>query len=149
KRKNMPNPHRAHDSERPHLSAVALASLALSVALAAGAPALVHAQTATAAAGTAVADFRITPGPLAPALRQLASTANIMLTFTAEQTEGKRTAGVNGRHPAAGALALLLAGSGLRAEQLDNGAFVLRVDPTQTPEASHAATLPVVMVTGA
>ncbi len=145
----MPNPHRAHDSERPHLSAVALASLALTAALTAGAPALVHAQRATTAAGTAVADFRIAAGPLAPALRQLASTANIMLTFTAEQTEGKRTAGVNGRHPAAGALALLLAGSGLRAEQLDNGAFVLRVDPTRTSEASDAATLPVVTVTGA
>ena len=146
----MPNLHRAHDSERPYPSSTALAALTLTVALAAGAPAAVLAQgAAPAAAGAAVVDFRIAAGPLAPALRQLASTANIMLTFTAEQTEGKRTAGVNGRHPTAGALSLLLAGSGLRAVQLDNGAFVLRVDETLAPAASDTATLPMVTVTGA
>ncbi|WP_017525621.1 TonB-dependent siderophore receptor [Pusillimonas noertemannii] len=144
----MPNLHRAQDSGRPHSSPVALAALALIITLAAGAPALAHAQGAAAAAGTAATDFRIAAGPLAPALRQLASTAGIMLTFTAEQTQGKRTAGVNGRHPATDALALLLAGSGLQAVQLDNGAFVLRVDNTLSPEAPDAAMLPLITVTG-
>src|SRR5690606_30992619 len=95
------------------------------------------------------ADFGIAAGPLAPALRQLASTAGIMLTFTAEQTQGKRTAGVNGRHPATDALALLLAGSGLQAVQLDNGAFVLRVDKTLSSEVPGATTLPLITVPGA
>lgn len=144
----MPNPHRAQNSGHPHPSSIALASLALTVALAVGAPAPVRAQGAVAASGTAVADFRIAAGPLAPALRQLASTAGIMLTFTAEQTEGKRTAGVNGRHPASGALALLLAGTGLRAVLLDNGAFVLRIDNTLSPATSDAATLSPITVTG-
>ncbi|WP_233154714.1 TonB-dependent siderophore receptor [Candidimonas nitroreducens] len=71
-----------------------------------------------------------------------------MLTFTAEQTEGKHTAGVNGRHPASGALALLLAGTGLRAVLLDNGAFVLRIDNTLSPAASDATTLSPITVTG-
>ncbi len=144
----MPNPHRTQDSGRPHPSPIALASLALTVALAIGAPASVRAQGTAAATGTAVADFRIAAGPLAPALRQLASTAGIMLTFTAEQTEGKRTAGVNGRHPAIGALALLLAGTGLRAVLLDNGAFVLRMDNTLSPAAADATTLSPITVTG-
>ncbi len=144
----MPNQHRAQDSGRPHPSPIALASLALSVALAAGAPAPVRAQDATTAAGTAVADFKIAAGPLAPALRQLASTAGIMLTFTAEQTEGKHTAGLTGQYPATGALARLLAGTGLQAVQLDTGAFVLRVDNTRATQTADAATLPVVTVTG-
>ena len=144
----MPNPRRTQDSGHPHPSPIALASLALIVALAVGAPAPVRAQGAAAATGTAVADFRIAAGPLAPALRQLASTAGIMLTFTAEQTEGKHTAGVNGRHSATGALALLLAGTGLRAVLLDNGAFVLRIDNTHSPAASDATTLSPITVTG-
>lgn len=143
----MPNQHRAPDSGRLHPSPIALAVLALTVALAASAPATVLAQDGATAAA-AQPDFRIAAGPLAPALRQLASTAGIMLTFTAEQTDGKHTAGVNGRHPAAGALARLLAGTGLRAVQLDTGAFVLRVDNTTGSAASDATTLPLVTVTG-
>jgi outer membrane receptor for ferric coprogen and ferric-rhodotorulic acid len=122
--------------------------LALAITLAAGAPSQVRAQGTSAAGQAAVADFRIAAGPLAPALRQLASTAGIMLTFTAQQTEGKRTAGVNGRHPVTDALALLLASSGLRAVQLDNGAFVLRIDNTLAPEAPDTVTLPLVTVIG-
>lgn len=145
----MPNLHRAQDSGRAHPSAITLVSLALSVALAAGAAAPARAQGTAAAAETAVADFRIAAGPLAPALRQLASRAGIMLTFTSEQTEGKHTAGLNGQYPVSGALARLLAGTGLQAVQLDTGAYVLRVDPTRATDASEAATLPVVTVTGA
>lgn len=145
----MPNLHRAQDSGRAHSSAIVLVALALTVAVAAGAPAPARAQGTAAAAETDVADFRIAAGPLAPALRQFASTADIMLTFTSEQTEGKHTAGLNGQYPAPGALARLLAGTGLQAVQLDTGAFVLRVDHTRATDAPEAATLPVVTVTGA
>ncbi|OZI48966.1 TonB-dependent siderophore receptor [Bordetella genomosp. 5] len=145
----MPNPHRTRASGRPNPSRFALAPLALIVALVAAAPESVRAQSAARDAETAVADFRIAAGPLAPALRQLASTAGIMLTFTAEQTEGRVTAGVNGRYSATEALARLLAGGGLEAVQLDTGAFVLRPAPKPASGASEAATLPAVMVTGA
>ena len=145
----MPKPHRAQDSGRQHPSPIALAPLALIVALAAGAPAPARAQDAAVVAGSAAADFNIAAGPLAPALRQLASTAGIMLTFTAEQTEGKQTAGVNGKYSATDALARLLAGSGLEAVRVDTGAFVLRVDRRRESGAAEAATLPVVTVTGA
>ncbi|WP_315122597.1 TonB-dependent siderophore receptor [Comamonas antarctica] len=135
---------------RAHPSPVALAVLALALGFTAGAPSSARAQGAAQAPGTAVAEFHIPAGPLAPALRQLASTANIMLTFTAEQIEDKRTAGVDGRYPAASALGVLLAGTGLRAVQLESGAFVLRADGSPAAAAAKAplATLPLVTVTG-
>ena len=144
----MSNLHRAPVPGCALSTPVTLASLALTVALAAVAPAVVHAESLATSAASAVADFSIPPGPLAPALRQLASTAGIMLTFTAEQTDGKRTDGVQGRYAAPGALARLLAGSGLRAVQLDTGAYVLRVEPSTASDSAGAATLPSVTVTG-
>ncbi|OZI71979.1 TonB-dependent siderophore receptor [Bordetella genomosp. 12] len=138
----MPNQHRARQQpEQPQPSPIALALLALGVALAAPP---VHAQEAAPAAEVQHPDFKIPAGPLAPALRELAGTAGIMLTFTAEQTDGKQTAGVQGRHATRSALALLLSGTGLQAVQLDTGAYVLRAAP---PLAQNTATLPLVTVT--
>lgn len=71
------------------------------------------------------ANYQIEPGPLAPALRSLASTANVLLTFTADQTDGKQTSGVKGRMDFTSAMAALLSGTGLHAVQLDTGAFIL------------------------
>ncbi|AZG11178.1 TonB-dependent siderophore receptor [Pigmentiphaga sp. H8] len=151
----MSNLQRGRHSGGPHPSPVALAVLALALSVTAVAPSLARAQGAAHASGTSVTDFRIPAGPLAPALRALASTANIMLSFTAEQSEGKRTTGVNGRYPVASALGLLLDGTGLRAVQLDNGAFVLRADstpaaspPASAAEAPAAGMLPLVTVIG-
>jgi iron complex outermembrane receptor protein len=84
--------------------------------------------------------YSIPPGALAPALRSLASSANLLLTFTDDQTGGKSTAGVSGRHTPRSALAALLTGTGLRAVQLDRGGFVLRADPAAPPAADAAGT---------
>lgn len=152
----MSNQQRGCPSQRHSPTHIALAVLALALGVTAFAPSSARAQGAAPASTAAAADFRIPAGPLAPALRQLASTAHVMLIFTAEQSEGKRTSGVDGRHPVAGALGRVLAGTGLRAEQLENGAFVLRADsPSAAPAPATAAkapagnTLPVVTVTGA
>ncbi|EWM41887.1 secretin and TonB N terminus short domain protein [Bordetella holmesii 41130] len=104
------------------------ALLALSAVFATCAPPA-QAQQAPNTVQSELPEFQIAAGPLAPALRQLAGTAGIMLTFTAEQTDGKQTAGLQGRHASSSALALLLAGTGLQAVQLDTGAFVLRQAP--------------------
>lgn len=151
----MSNLQRVRHSGDPYPSPAALAVLALALGTMAGAPSCARAQGAVQVSDTVAADFRIPAGPLAPALRQLASTANIMLSFTAEQSEGKRTAGVSGRRPVADALSLLLAGTGLQAVQLDNGAFVLRASstppgpaPASATQAPAANTLPLVTVTG-
>lgn len=94
--------------------------------------------------------YSIPAGPLAPALRSLASTANVLLTFTADQTNGKTTAGVSGQYAPQEALAALLAGTGLQAVQLDNGGYVLKVVPV-VPMAhltGDEPALPTVMVRG-
>ncbi|MGH8445306.1 MAG: TonB-dependent siderophore receptor, partial [Solimonas sp.] len=78
-------------------------------------------------------------GPLAPALRRLASTANLLLTFTAEQTDGRTTAGLQGAYAPQAALDSLLAGSGLQAVRLENGGYVLCIAPPQVGEATTLA----------
>lgn len=82
--------------------------------------------------------FLISPGALAPALRRLASTANLLLTFTEAQTEGKRTAGIDGHFTPEAALAALLADTGLQAVSLNGGGHVLR---NSTDEAAPSGTV--------
>lgn len=112
---------------------------ALATAIAAalcGALTLTSAQVAlaqTPAAQQASAESRqtynIAAGSLAPALRSLASSANVLLTFQDEQTKGKNTAGINGNYTATDALTALLAGTGLQAVKLESGGYVLREVP--------------------
>ncbi|MDR2331530.1 MAG: TonB-dependent receptor plug domain-containing protein, partial [Comamonas sp.] len=136
----MPTLPPAPTAGRPHPTPIALACLALALGLSAGAPSLANAQSGTSnTAATTAAELRIAAGPLAPALRQLASSTNTMLSFTAAQSDGKQTAGLSGRHTVAEALALLLAGTGLQAVQLDNGAYVLRATGTGSTASAPAA----------
>jgi outer membrane receptor for ferric coprogen and ferric-rhodotorulic acid len=83
--------------------------------------------------------YSIPAGPLAPALRSLASSANLLLTFTESQTAGKTTDGVTGQHTPQSALAALLSGTGLKAAPLDNSGFVLRLAPALREAAPQAA----------
>lgn len=109
------------------------------------------AQTATQQAPAARQSYDIPAGPLAPALRSLAGTANVLLTFTAEQTSGRTTPGIRGQYTLEEALSALLAESGLQAFRLSSGGYVLRAVPV-LPTSGNAAseedkTLPVVKVT--
>ncbi|MEG1327958.1 MAG: TonB-dependent receptor plug domain-containing protein, partial [Janthinobacterium sp.] len=79
-----------------------------------------------AAAQTASHDFQVPAGDLAAALRQVASQSRVILSFTPEQTRGKTTAGLSGRHDVLAALNGVLRGSGLKAERSANGSYVLR-----------------------
>jgi iron complex outermembrane receptor protein len=122
------------------------------VALSSAYPAAVRAQVAgPQPAPTAEQTFDIPAGPLAPALRSLASSASVLLIFTPDQTEGKTTEGIEGRYTTQEALAALLARSGLQAVQQDSGGYVLR--PSSTAQAAPAEsavsekTLPAVRVT--
>ncbi len=96
-------------------------------------------QGAVRPAAAGMQAFQIAPGPLAPALRSLASQANVLLSFTAAQTEGKATAGLQGRYTAAQALQRLLQDTGLEVVELSNGGYVLRSvapgDVSATPAA--------------
>jgi iron complex outermembrane receptor protein len=150
------NGHEGHRARQ----AFALTVMTAAVGMALGAGGLGAAQPAQAqtpsTAGqpqAAAQRFSIPAGPLAPALRSLASSANLLLTFTADQTDGKTTRGVEGSYTPEQALAALLAGSGLQAARLDNGGYVLRAAPvvppvaTAPPPQESEATLPAVRVT--
>lgn len=126
-----------------HPVAFAVSVVMCGIALSVAAPQTAMAQQAAGARQS----YNIQAGPLAPALRSLASNANLLLTFTANQTDGKTTAGIKGEYSARNALAALLVGSGLRAVQLDNGGFVLQAVPASAPPAKEAeAVLPAVTV---
>lgn len=119
------------------------------MAVGAGASGVVAPRAALAQAPTqqphaARQAYSIPAGLLAPALRSLASSANVLLTFTADQTDGKTTAGIDGHYTAQEALAALLVRSGLQAVQLDNGGYVLRAAPVavESSRKGEESTLP-------
>ncbi|WP_454728009.1 MULTISPECIES: TonB-dependent siderophore receptor [Cupriavidus] len=130
-----------------HAVTAALCGIALSTAL----PVAVRAQPVAAQQAPAAEQVhRIPAGPLAPALRAFASSANLLLTFTAEQTDGKTTGGIDGRYTPQAALVGLLAGTGLQAVQLSNGGYVLRAGAAPSPAPTGGeAMLPAVRVVAA
>ncbi|MFT3812852.1 MAG: TonB-dependent siderophore receptor [Acidovorax sp.] len=117
---------------QPVAQAAAVVACGLALYAALPQPALAQAQQTQATQQT----YRIAAGALAPALRSLASSANLLLTFTEQQTAGKTTAGINGPYTPQAALAALLAGTGLQAVALDNGGYVLRAVPVVSAPAS-------------
>ncbi|MEG2961632.1 MAG: TonB-dependent receptor plug domain-containing protein, partial [Janthinobacterium sp.] len=80
----------------------------------------------SAAAPAASQDFQVPAGDLAAALRQVASQSRVILSFTPEQTRGKTSSGLTGRHEVLAALNGVLRGTGLKAERSANGSYVLR-----------------------
>ncbi|PHV32331.1 TonB-dependent siderophore receptor [Janthinobacterium sp. BJB312] len=103
--------------------AIQLVFIGSALLLNAQAPALAQ-ESATAPATSQ--DFQVPAGDLAAALRQVASQSRVILSFTPEQTRGKTSAGLSGRHDVLAALNGVLRGTGLKAERSANGSFVLR-----------------------
>lgn len=116
---------------RPLGKAVALACCGIALGLSLPDPA--SAQTPGTQAQPASRNYSISAGPLAPALRNLAGSAGVALTFTPEQTAGKTTAGLRGQYTAQQAFAALLAGTDLQAVLQGNGGYALRVLPVVAP----------------
>lgn len=129
-----------------HAVAVAICAIALTGVTAAAEAAE---PTATQTASPNEQTYDIPAGPLATTLRNFASSANLLLTFTPEQTSGKTSNGIHGRYTQHAAFAALLSGTGLAAVQLANGAWVLQPSPTQTSDsAANGGTLPTMSVKG-
>lgn len=127
-----------------HAMSLAAGGLVWSAGLLQPAQAQAQAQASVARAALAAPQaYNIPAGALAPALRSLASTANLLLTFTEDQTTGKTTPGLRGPHTPQAALAALLAGTGLQATPLANGGYVLRAAPA-APAAPVLPAAPVV-----
>lgn len=138
--------HRPLQSPVSRAVSLAVCSLALSVSV----PALAQAQALTGQQvqqGTRLL-YNIPAGPLAPALRSLASAANVLLTYTPEQASGKSTAGLQGQHTPQSALAALLAGTGLQAVELEAGSYVLRAAPQSAAPAPEKM-MPLISVSAA
>lgn len=102
-------------------------------------------QAQTPPAQSVQQDYQIAAGALGPALRSFAMRAGVALTFTADQTDGKRTDGLRGAAGVPDGFARLLEGTGLDVVRLDNGGYVLRA----APPAADATTLRAVTVSAA
>ncbi len=136
----QPRREAGHEKPRPQPLMQAISMAVCGIALYAGLPQPVPAQTPPAPAQAAQQSYDIPAGALAPALRSLAGKANLLLTFTEEQTAGRTTAGIRGQFTPQAALSALLAGTGLRAVALENGAYVLRTAaPTPAPPPASGA----------
>ncbi|EZP35506.1 TonB-dependent siderophore receptor [Janthinobacterium lividum] len=108
---------------KPMAYAIELVFIGSALLLNVQAPALAQ---ESAAAAPATLDFQVPAGDLATALRQVASQSRVILSFTPEQTRGKTSAGLSGRHDVLAALNGVLRGTGLKAERSANGSYVLR-----------------------
>ena len=116
--------------------AIQLVFIGSALLLNAQAPALAQENTAAPAASL---DFQVPAGDLAAALRQVASQSRVILSFTPEQTRGKTSAGLTGRHDVLAALNGVLRGTGLKAERSANGSYVLR--PADTAAGGEALSM--------
>lgn len=116
--------------------AIQLICIGSALLLNAQAPALAQ---ESAAAAAATLDFQVPAGDLAAALRQVASQSRVILSFTPEQTRGKTSAGLSGRHEVLAALNGVLRGTGLKAERSANGSYVLR--PADTAAGGEALSM--------
>nr|WP_315250284.1 TonB-dependent siderophore receptor [uncultured Duganella sp.] len=77
-------------------------------------------------ANAGVASYQVTAGPLDEALASFATMAGISVQMLPAMVAGRNTPGVSGRMTVAEGFAVLLAGSGLEAEDAGGGVWVLR-----------------------
>ncbi|OGB26585.1 MAG: hypothetical protein A3I66_17205 [Burkholderiales bacterium RIFCSPLOWO2_02_FULL_57_36] len=85
-----------------------------------------HAQQQTSSTARA---YNIPAGPLTGALNRLADEAGIFLAGNAQLTDGKSSAGLQGRYTLQEALSKLLTGNGLEAVAQANGSYTLKALP--------------------
>lgn len=121
---------------RPTVLAAMLAAVSLGGALA---PAQAQ-QSAVAAAR----DYDIGAGSLDQVLGQFGTRANVLIAIDPALTQGKQSAGLQGRYSVDQGLARVLQGTGLLVVPEGQGKYRLRADPAQ----GGVATLPAQTVTG-
>ncbi|WP_025136980.1 TonB-dependent receptor [Achromobacter sp. DH1f] len=108
----------------PLALAVLAASMAIGAAPAAQAQAAPNVETAR--------HYDIPAGPLGLALSRFAAQAGVVLSFDAQLTQGKQSAGLQGGYGVAAGLATMLAGTGLEAINQGANNYGLRIAGTQT-----------------
>jgi outer membrane receptor for ferric coprogen and ferric-rhodotorulic acid len=109
-------------SVTPAFSSLRPALLRSALLLAMASPLASHAEIATR-------DYHIEAGDLGQTLTRYASDAGVVLSFDPALTQGRTSAGLNGRYSIEDSLRQLLSGSGLRAVELENGRYALERRP--------------------
>jgi iron complex outermembrane receptor protein len=104
------------------------------------------AYVSMAAAQERIFTFDIPQESLSKALRDFGQATRQQLVFTEDLTEGKTAPAVKGAYSAAGALALILKGSGLSVERTPEGAVVLHAAHSAS-SAALTTDIPEVVVT--
>ena len=105
-------------------------TLALPAALLSLAPAAAHAaETPPSEQSSSKHPYAIAAGSLVTALNSFAEQSGVFLAGHNDLASGKRSAGLNGTFTAQEALQRLLQGSGLQAQALDNGGYILQPAP--------------------
>lgn len=84
--------------------------------------------------------FNIAPGSLVTALNSFCEQAGIFLAGQNQLAQGKRSAGLSGNYSVAEGLQRLLQGSGLQAQPLSNGGYVLQRLPEGSGHVELGAT---------
>lgn len=85
--------------------------------------------TTSAVAASATQRYAIAAGPLDNALSQFASAANVILSFSPQQTAQLRTQGLAGSYSIEQGFSILLQGSGLQADPQAVGSYILQPVP--------------------
>ena len=124
----MPNPLTQSSIPSIRLARMTPLAFVIGVALSVGAPAgIAHAQSAPSQAAPAQArQFNIPAGPLSQVLNRYSAEAGLFVSGHGDLSTGRQSPGVQGRYSPEAGLAALLAGTGLVADRLPDGGFVLR-----------------------
>ena len=104
-----------------------------------------------ARAADTTAQYAIKPGPLATVLAAFASAADIGVDIDHSLTDGKHSQGLQGEYALTAALAYILRGSGLAAQQLANSRYVIiaaAIDSatTNTPNTPNTLAIPTLTI---
>ncbi|RLU09959.1 TonB-dependent siderophore receptor, partial [Pseudomonas prosekii] len=89
--------------------------------------------TSPALAASVTQRYAIAAGPLDNALSQFASAANVILSFSPQQTAQLRSQGLAGSYSVEQGFAMLLQGSGLQAVSQAPGSYILQAVPASGP----------------
>ncbi|MDG0798109.1 TonB-dependent receptor [Pectobacterium punjabense] len=135
-------------AHKPALAVARAVHLALSGVLILGAGAAGSALAAESSAAVAAPrmTFSIPPGSLGTSLQAVASRANVILTFSPDQTQNKTSGSVQGTYTVQEAFAAALAGTGLNVVQTATG---YRLESTLAAEGSDGSLMiPTLSVVG-
>ncbi|MEN5064953.1 TonB-dependent receptor [Achromobacter aegrifaciens] len=104
-------------------------------------PACAAAQALQATTVSVSRDYRIEAGALGSALAQFATQAGVRLSFPGSMVQGLESPGLLGRYTVEAGFAVLLSGSGLRAEPAGTNAYTLAVAPAGPVAQLEAVTV--------